>query len=321
LTRQLLTFSRRQVMQPRRLDLNEVVGNMTKMLGRILGEDITLQVDYWSQPPLVQADVSMMEQVVLNLAVNARDAMPRGGQLTIKLEVVDVDKAHVIEHPEARTGRYARLTTMDTGSGIAPEHLRRIFEPFFTTKEVGEGTGLGLSVVYGIVKQSNGYITVHSEPGRGAEFRICLPSVLETPEPVLATEAAPEELRGEETILVAEDEPALRDVIRETLEDAGYQVLVGRDVDEAVQIASEHKGPLNLLLTDVVMPDLSGFQLAQRLQSLHPQVKVLYMSGYLDPRISNSAPLSEADFLQKPFTKRMLLQRLREVLEGRETSG
>jgi CheY-like chemotaxis protein len=196
----------------------------------------------------------------------------------------------------------------------------RVFDPFFTTKEVGKGTGLGLSMVYGIVKQSDGYIAVHSEPGQGAEFQIYLPRVLETPEPVLAGEAEPMR-RGVETILVAEDEPSLRKLVRDFLEDAGYTALVARDVKEAIQIAAQHKGPLHLLLTDVVMPGLSGPQLAERLQPLRPEMKVLYMSGYPDAAKADSALEPRTDFIEKPFTQRNLLHRLREVLEGGKLSS
>ncbi len=320
LTRQLMAFSHQQVLETEVLNLNSVVAECEKMLRRLIGEDIDLVFIPGSGLGMVKADPGQLDQIIMNLAVNSRDAMPQGGKLTIETANVELDEGDASLNAEAKPGSYVMLAVRDTGVGMDKEVQDRVFEPFFTTKEVGKGTGLGLSIVYGIVKQSNGYVTLHSEPGHGTEFRIYLPSVLETPEPLLATEAAPGQ-RGVETILLAEDEPALRDKICELLEGAGYQVLVGKDVDEVVQIAKHHKGPLDLLLTDVVMPNLSGPLLAQHLQPLHPQTKVLYMSGYPDPRKLNSVLASEADFIQKPFTKQKLLRRLREVLEGRKLSS
>ena len=216
--------------------------------------------------------------------------------------------------PEAKPGPYASLTVRDTGAGMDKETQARLFEPFFTTKEVGKGTGLGLSMVYGIVKQSGGFIQVHSELGLGAEFQIYLPRVFEAPEPDVATQVASGQ-RAIETVLVVEDEPALREPVCRLLEGAGYRVLAGQDVHEAIQIARKQKGPLDLLLTDVVMPTLSGPQLAKYLHPLYPRMKVLYMSGYPEPRQPGSAPVLEADFINKPFTKQTLLSRIREVLE------
>jgi CheY-like chemotaxis protein len=241
------------------------------------------------------------------------------GTLTIETASVELDEADVRANPESKPGSYVMLAVRDTGVGMDKKTQARVFEPFFTTKEVGKGTGLGLSMVYGMVKQSGGFITVYSEPGRGAEFKIYLPRVLETSGPVSATEVALGQ-RGVETILVVEDEPALREPVCRLLEGAGYQVLVSKGVNEAIQIAMQHNGPLDLLLTDVVMPDMSGPQLAEHLHPLHPQMKVLYMSGYPEPRQPNSAPASEVAFIQKPFTKQKLLRRLREVLEGRKLS-
>jgi two-component system, cell cycle sensor histidine kinase and response regulator CckA len=315
LTRQLMAFSHEQVLETEVLNFNSVVAECVTMLRRLIGEDIELVLIPGSGVGLVKADPGQIGQLIMNLAVNSRDAMPQGGKLTIETARAEVDEADARLIPEAKPGSYVMLAVRDTGVGMDKETQARIFEPFFTTKEVGKGTGLGLSMVYGIVKQSNGYITVHSEPGHGSEVGIYLPGMLETQEPVLATEAASEQ-RGVETILVAEDEPALRQKVCEILENAGYQVLAGKDVDEVVQIAMHHKGPLDLLLTDVVMPDLSGPQLAQHLQTHYPQMKVLYMSGYLSPRQGNAALPSDAEFLQKPFTKQKLLHRLREVIEG-----
>ena len=230
-----------------------------------------------------------------------------------------MDEADDHANPEAKPGFYIRVAVRDTGVGMDRETQARIFEPFFTTKDVGKGTGLGLSMVYGIVKQSGGFIKVHSEQGRGTEFTIYLPRVLETPEPVVATKVAPVQ-RGAERILVVEDEPALREPVCRLLEGAGYQVLGSKDVDEAIQIATQHNGRVDLLLTDVVMPNMSGPQLAEHLLPFYPQMKVLYMSGYPEPRQPDSPLASEVDFIQKPFTKQQLLGRLREVLDGKNHS-
>jgi len=315
LTQQLMAFSHVHVSETEVLNLNSVVAECETMLRRLIGEDINLVFIPGSGLGLVKADSAQLGQIIVNLVVNSRDAMPQGGKLIIETSSVELEEADARLNPDAKPGSYVMLAVRDTGVGIEKETKDRLFEPFFTTKEVGKGTGLGLSTVYGIVKQNNGFITVHSELGHGAEFRIYLPSMSENPEPVLAAEAAPEQ-RGVETILVAEDEPALRKKVCEMLENAGYQVLAGKDVDEVIQIAMHHKGPLDLLLTDVVMPDLSGPQLAQHLQTLYPQMKVLYMSGYPSPRQRNAALASDAEFIQKPFTKQKVLRRLREVLEG-----
>ena len=318
LTQQLLAFGRKQVLQPTVLDLNSVIATSQTMLRRLIGENIHLEILLGSGLALVKTDPSQLERIIMNLALNSRDAMPQGGKLTIETDSVELDESYVRLNPGAQPGSYVMLAVRDTGFGMNQETQDRLFDPFFTTKEVRKGTGLGLSSVYGIVKQSNGYVTVQSEQGRGTEFKIYLPNVLQNPEPVLASEAAPEQC-GVETILVAEDEPALREKVCEILKGAGYQVLFGKDVDEVIEVAMEYNGPLDLLLTDVVMPDLSGPQLAHYLQRLFPQMKVLYMSGYPGPRQPNSALASEVDFIQKPFTKENLLRRLREVLEGRNS--
>jgi len=320
LIQQLMVFSHEQVLQTEVLNLNSVVAECEEMLRRLIGEDIDLLFIPGSGLGRVKADPVQLGRIIMNLVLNSRDAMPQGGKLTIETASVELDEADARVNPEAKPGSYVMLAVRDTGVGMDKEAQARLFEPFFTTKEVGKGTGLGLSIVYGIVKQSNGYVTVHSEPGRGTEFRIYLPRVLETPEPALATEAAPEQ-RGVETILVAEDEPALREKICELLEGAGYQVLVGKGVDEVIQVAMQHRGPLDLLLTDVVMPGMSGPQLAQHLQPLYPQMKVLYMSGYPSPRPPYSAGASELVLIKKPFNKQKLLRGLREMLEGRKLSS
>ena len=318
LTRQLMASSHKQVLETEVLNLDTVVAECETMLRRLIGEDINLTFIPGSGSALVRADRGQLGQIIMNLAVNSRDAMPLGGKLIIETSSVELVEADARLNPAAQPGSYVMLSVRDTGAGMDQKTQARIFEPFFTTKEVGKGTGLGLSMVYGIVKQIDGFITVHSEPGRGTQFRIYLPSVRETPEPVFAAEAAPMQ-RGVETILLAEDEPSLRDKVCELLASAGYQVLAGKDVEEVIQIATQRQVPLDLLLTDVVMPHLSGPQLAHRLQPVHPQMKVLYMSGYPDPREPNSGLASDADFIQKPFTKQKLLRRLREVLDGHAT--
>jgi len=262
LTRQLLTFSRRQVMQPRCLDMNEVVSNMTKMLGRILGEDIALQIHHFSGPALVQADASMMEQVLLNLAVNSRDAMPKGGKLSIRINVLDVDAPHTVQHHEARTGHYVCLLAADTGCGIAAENLRRIFEPFFTTKEIGKGTGLGLATVYGIVKQNQGEIVVESAIGRGSLFRIYFPVVSPVYVPVsAAAEVSAEPANG--TVLVVEDEDIVRNVVVKSLRRAGYTVLEAHHGEEALDICNRNAFPIDLILTDVILAGMNGKETAE----------------------------------------------------------
>ncbi len=319
LTRQLLTFSRRQVMQLERHDLNEVVRNMVKMLGRILGEDIALQVNCGTQPALVQADASMMEQVVLNLAVNARDAMPTGGQLQLELAIVDVDAAHVVEHPEARVGRFVCLSASDTGCGIAPENLRRIFEPFFTTKEVGKGTGLGLATVYGVVKQHQGWLEVASEIGRGTTFRVYVPMA------VLSTDhlqQPPEEISargGHETILLVEDEHPVRELVSNILRGLGYHVLEAASGAKAVAVWQEHQQRIDLLLTDLVMPDrMNGRELAERLRQDRPELKVLFTSGY-SAEVGGKETLfqRDANFLQKPYHPQKLALAVRDCLDSK----
>jgi two-component system cell cycle sensor histidine kinase/response regulator CckA len=241
LTRQLLTFSRRQLIQPKRLDMNKVVGNMTDMLGRILGEDVVLQLHYCHSPAVIEADAGMMEQVLLNLAVNARDAMPRGGQLGVRISIVEINEGHVNRHPEARAGKFVCVSKSDTGCGIAPENLARIFEPFFTTKEVGKGTGLGLATVYGIIKQHQGWIEVESAVGKGSTFHIYLPYIgAEQPDAEKPTTQIT--IRGgNETILLVEDEKPVRELVSRVLQKYGYRILQAGTGGEAVSVWNVHK--------------------------------------------------------------------------------
>ena len=318
LTRQLLTFSRRQVMQPRRLDLNEVVSHMTKMLGRILGEDIALQLNYFAQPALVQADAGMMEQILLNLAVNSRDAMPKGGQLTLRVSVGEVDARHVAQHPEGQAGRFVCLSVSDTGCGIAPENLRRIFEPFFTTKEVGKGTGLGLATVYGIVKQHQGWIEVESQVGDGTTFHVFLPCCSQ-PADVRDNQPPERTIRGgNETILVVEDEAPVRELVCSLLAAHGYQILQAGSGVQALQVWNTSKDRIDLLLTDLVMPDrMNGRELAEKLWVDRPKLKVIFTSGYSADVVGHDFVLrGNLNYLQKPYHPQKLALTVRDCLDA-----
>lgn len=318
LTRQLLAFSRRQVLQPRRLDMNEVVANMTKMLGRILGEDIALQLNYSPQPALVQADAGMIEQVLLNLAVNSRDAMPKGGLLAIKISTLDVDARRLAEHSEGHTGHFICLSVSDTGCGIAPENLRRIFEPFFTTKEVGKGTGLGLATVYGIVKQHQGWIEVKSEIGKGTGFKVFLPRSVATAGRADGPPAEKAIRRGTETILVVEDEAPVRELVCELLAQNGYRILQAESGVKALQVWRESKDSIDLLLTDLVMPDrLNGRELAEKLRAEQPKLKVIFTSGYSEDVVGKDFVLRAGlNYLQKPYHPRKLALAVRDCLDA-----
>jgi len=314
LTQQLLAFSRKQVLTPRVFELNAVVSDLGRMLPRLVGEDVELVIVPSAGRIRAKADPSQLEQVIMNLAVNARDAMPTGGRLTIETGVTEFDQEYVRLHPPATPGRYAMLAVTDTGAGMDAETQSHIFEPFFTTKEKGKGTGLGLSTVYGIVKQSGGYVWVYSEPGRGTTFKVYLPLAegVETarqPEPLPAGDS-----QGMETVLLVEDEEGVRRVAHDFLEIRGYSVLEAANGEDALQLAHAHPGPIHLLLTDVVMPGINGRELWQRL-SWRPEMKVLYMSGYPENAIIRDGTLEAgAMYLQKPFTLNTLTQKVREVL-------
>ncbi|MGO8927084.1 MAG: PAS domain S-box protein [Limisphaerales bacterium] len=318
LTRQLLAFGRRQLMQPRQLDMNEVVTNMTKMLGRILGEDIALQLNYSPQPARVQADAGMMEQVLLNLAVNSRDAMPKGGLLAIRISALEVDARRLAQHSEARAGQFVCLSVTDTGCGIPPENLRRIFEPFFTTKEVGKGTGLGLATVYGIIKQHQGWIEVESEPGKGTTFRVFLPRSLEAAEAGIERRAEPPARGGTETILVVEDEAPVRELVCNLLAGYGYQILQAESGAKALQVWRESKDRINLLLTDLVMPNqMNGRELADRLWTERPRLKVIFTSGYSADVVGEDFVLRPGiNYLQKPYHPHKLALAVRDYLDA-----
>ena len=316
LTRQLLAFSRRQVLEPKVLEVNALVSNLEKMLHRLIGEDMDLVTVLDPAVGRVHADAGQIEQVILNLAVNSRDAMPRGGKLTIETSNVDLDEAYAREHVTVRPGSYVMLAVADTGTGMSAETKSHIFEPFFTTKGQGKGTGLGLATVYGIVKQSGGYIWLYSELGRGTTFKVYLPRVDASAEEKVAPAVRPS-TRGTETILLVEDDQAVRALTRTLLEAKGYKVLEASGADEAIAIGTDPERPIDLLLTDVVMPEMGGSDLSSRLVVLRPGLKVLYMSGYTDDAVVRHGLVAEgARFLQKPFTPDVLARKLREVLDS-----
>jgi two-component system, cell cycle sensor histidine kinase and response regulator CckA len=317
LTRQLLAFSRKQVLEPKVLDLNAVVVDTEKMLRRLIGEDIHLITAFGEGLGRVKADRSQLEQVIVNLAVNARDAMPKGGKLIIETADVELDEGYARGRPDARAGPHVMLAISDTGHGMSAETLSHLFEPFFTTKEQGKGTGLGLATVYGIVRQTGGHVMVYSELGQGTTFKVYLPRIEDAREPEaesVASEATPS---GTETILLVEDEASLRVLIREILESAEYDVLEGPTPEEALATAGGHPAPIHLVLTDVVLPRMSGRQMAEALRSSRPEARVLFMSGYTDDAISHHGILEPGVyFLQKPFTTDALLRKVREVLDA-----
>jgi PAS domain S-box-containing protein len=315
LTRQLLAFSRQQVLDPKVLDLNGIVLNVQKMLRRLIGEHIELRTNLDPALGCVKADQSQIEQVILNLAVNARDAMPQGGKLLIETAKVELDEDYARRHPPQEPGAYVLLSVADTGIGMDAETQARIFEPFFTTKEIGKGTGLGLSTVYGVVRQSGGHIWVYSELGLGTTFKIYLPCAGQ-PARVQQPPAAPaESLRGSETILLVEDEEALRGLARSLLEDSGYTVLEAELPEAAIETALQHSGKIHVLLTDLVMPGMTGKDLAAKLAPTRPEMKVVFMSGYTSFTHAGLAD-SEIALLTKPFTREKLLRKLRETLES-----
>jgi signal transduction histidine kinase len=316
LTRQLLTFSRQQIVQPCLTDLNSIVHETEALLRRLIGEDIVVRVVLDSELLPVRIDRGQMEQVIVNLAVNARDAMPSGGHLILETANVDLDEPYVHGHLTVEPGRYVMLVVSDTGKGMDHETQAHIFEPFFTTKGPGKGTGLGLSTVYGIIKQSGGHIGTYSEPGQGTTFKIYLPAVLESGISPQQTDLPSRmDTRGAETILVLEDEVAVRKLVQAMLGKQGYTILEADNPVEALRQCKEHAGPIDLLVTDVVMPGMGGRQVAELAVQDRPALKVLYMSGYTSDAIAHHGVLeSGVAFLQKPFSSETLLQRVREVL-------
>jgi len=317
LTRQLLAFSRRQMLQPKILDLNELIVEMGRLLQRLLREDIEYKVQLAEPLGRVQADPGQMEQVLLNLIVNASDAMPRGGTLTIETENVTVDERYAQSHAPMAPGDYVMLAVSDTGYGMEASTKARIFEPFFTTKEPGKGTGLGLATVYGVVKQSSGYIFVDSAPGAGARFEIYLRQVLDKAQTAPAEERAAKLRGGRETVLLVEDEADVRTLICEFLKAAGYQVLTAADGEEGLDIGQKFGEEIDILVTDVVMPRLRGPELAKRLKRLLPDLKVVYMSGYTEEFSEGPNLLESGSFLQKPFSRDTLLRQIHDALKGK----
>ena len=318
LTRQLLAFSRKQILQPEVLDLNEVLPDISKMIRRIIGEDIELETVLAPDLARVEADPGQLEQVILNLAINARDAMPNGGKLVIETANADLDQSYSQSHGRlVSPGPYVLLAISDTGAGISPEIQSQVFEPFFTTKEKGKGTGLGLSTVYGIVKQSSGYIWVYSEIGAGTTFKMYLPRVEKHPSQGQKVQEEEEDHSGTETILVVEDDQEVRNITSHSLDLYGYRVLTAVDGDQALHKLHEEESQIHLVLTDVVMPQKGGKEMVQELKKIQPQVKILYMSGYTSNSIVHHGVLDQGVvFLQKPFTPNTLASKVREVLDS-----
>jgi CheY-like chemotaxis protein len=316
LTKQLLAFSRRQVLQPKVFDLQALVLDAGSMLQRLLGDNIHLNTQAAPDTGSVKADPSQIEQVILNLVINARDAMPDGGTITIETGNVELDGAYVLEHLGARAGRYVMLAVSDTGTGIDQQALAHIFEPFFTTKELGKGTGLGLSMVYGIVKQSGGSIWVYSEKNRGTTFKVYLPRADEPAQPIERHTAPKTVAVGSETILLVEDDAMVRELTFEVLQHNGYHVLQAPTPAIALEICNSHSGAIHLLLTDVVMPGMNGGEMARLVQQLRPEIRVLFMSGYTDNAVLHNGELRKGlEFLQKPFTPTGLGKKIREILD------
>jgi CheY-like chemotaxis protein len=320
LTRQLLAFSRRQILEPHVLSLSDSLRAMEPMLKRLIGEHIDVVVRTPPEIGHVKADPGQIEQVILNLAINARDAMPDGGTLLLELMDVELDESYTRQHVDASPGPHVMLVVSDSGGGMDAATAARVFEPFFTTKPKGQGTGLGLSTVHGIVKQSGGIIGVYSEPGRGTAFKVYLPRV-DAPIDVTPAATAAETRHGSETILLLEDEEAVRALAERVLEQHGYRVLAAATPGEALGLAAGYKGGLHLLLSDVVLPGMSGPSLAEKLLAAHPGLSVLYMSGYTDGAIVQNGVLErDTPFIQKPFTPDALLRRVRGVLDKRDQS-
>ena len=322
LTHQLLAFSRGHPFTPRMVQLNALIVQMEKMLSRLIGEDVELITVAAAEPSTVRTDPGQLEQVVMNLVVNARDAMPGGGKLIVETANAEVAQNYAGPNVDLKPGSYVVLSISDTGMGMDPETITHLFEPFFTTKAPGKGTGLGLATAYGIVKQSGGAISVYSEPGRGTTVKIYLPSAVAKAAVDAADRKPAAALRGSETILVLEDEARVRKLICEVLTGRGYRVLEAVRGDEAIRIVTEHHGRIHLLLADVVLPEMSGPQVLEQIRARYPHVKVLFMSGYTDEAMAHHGILdSGAPFLQKPFLPEALARKVREVLAAQASAG
>jgi signal transduction histidine kinase len=324
LTRQLLAFGRRQALETRVINLNMILADVEKLLRRVIGDDIELEFQTEAKLSSIEADPGQIEQVIVNLAINARDAMPNGGKLTIATANLCLDEAYADRRAVVKPGRYVHVVVSDTGCGMDEHTQSHIFEPFFTTKEQGKGTGLGLATVYGIVKQSGGYIWVYSEQGHGTSFKIYLPMVeaaAESPQYVERNEELP---RGSETILMVEDDASLREVTCEFLQSSGYNVIPAGSPEEALHLAERHKGPIDFLLTDVILPKMNGRELATKLAKARPEIKVLYVSGYTDGIVRDGVhgKLEEGlAFLQKPYTRQALTRKVREILDSQRVKS
>jgi nitrogen-specific signal transduction histidine kinase/CheY-like chemotaxis protein len=314
LTRQLLAFARKQVLAPRVLDLNQVIAGLAPMLRRVIGEDILLSIDAAPQLGATRADAGQLEQVILNLAVNARDAMPTGGRFSLATSEITLDAGQLLAHPGCAPGRYVALTVRDTGAGMSAEVQQHLFEPFFTTKEQGKGTGLGLSTVLGIVEQSGGLVLVESGPGRGATFRIYLPRVDASPE-LVEPGPGPRTLRGHETILVVDDDEQVRRTAARILSSRGYRVLMAPSAREALAVVEDSACAVELVISDIVMPGQSGPELLEQLRARCPSLRVLFMSGFTEHAVVEKTLAAGADYLQKPFTPDTLAQRTRAILD------
>jgi nitrogen-specific signal transduction histidine kinase len=317
-TRQLLSFSRKQFLQPRFVDVNAIVMDVERLLRRLIGEDIELATSLGKDLPSVLIDPGQLEQVIVNLSVNARDAMPHGGSLGIETSITELDAGYCRLHPETTPGPYLLLAITDSGTGMTEDVKAHLFEPFFTTKEVGKGTGLGLATVHGILKQSNGHINVYSELGRGTTFKIYLPVVGQQAPAVRRVEVTLGSLRGKESILLVEDDPHVRNLSAAILTRAGYQVQQARRGEEALALAEMPANMINLLLTDLVMPGMNGVVLARTLRSTRPDLQVLFTSGYTDSTLLKDGFFTpDTPFITKPFTPEALLRRVRELLDSK----
>jgi CheY-like chemotaxis protein len=316
LTRQLLAFSRKQIVEPRLVDMNELIARMHRMLARLIGEDIELRTLPCQDLATVKIDPGLAEQVLVNLAVNARDAMVGGGVLVIETAIVTLDEEYKRSHPMVEPGPYVRLAISDTGCGMSDEVRQHLFEPFFTTKPRGQGTGLGLATIYGAIRQSNGHVEVYSEVGKGTTFKIYLPAESGAPESLTPTLGPRPVTGGSETVLVVEDDERVRNIATKVLRNAGYRVLSASNGEDALGLASDDGQPIHLLLTDVVMPGMNGRQLAERLAQLHPETITLFTSGYTDNIIAHHGVLERGiEFLSKPYALEALTRRVREMLD------
>jgi nitrogen-specific signal transduction histidine kinase len=315
-THSLLAFSRRQILNPKPININAMMKRFEKLLSRLIGEDIELSTHFTDKDVISMADAGQIEQVLLNLATNARDAMPQGGHLTLDTQLVELDDTFIQDQGYGEPGMFAVISVSDTGSGMGHETMAKIFEPFFTTKEAGKGTGLGLAIAYGIIKQHNGYINVYSEPEQGTTFRIYLPAIKSAEEIIVPTVMEHLPLRGNETILMAEDDSALRKLFSIVLQEYGYNVILAKDGEEAIRKFMDNKDTIQLVVLDMIMPKKSGKEAYDRIKIMKPDMKTLFSSGYTADRIDKDSMLKEGyNFIMKPVSPKDLLKKIREVLD------